>query len=236
MNGYLSTTSFVPNAMRSLFTLVGLFLCINVHAQSTQQVWQLLIPNAYHSYEAPAEPGTGWLALVPVGSGWSLESAVVRSTRVIDPVMDEEGGKTGIKITSNRDEAIALIRLPGIKAGRVDTPNMKFRAKPRLISSGDSPLKVLLNHDEYVIQPAGAQIQLRIGKDETILADLAAREGDDSDSASLIWAGDLDRDGKLDLLFSYERYNAFGSCLYLSSIAGEGEVVRQAACHGGVGC
>lgn len=43
----------------------------------------------------------------------------------------------------------------------------------------------------------------------------------------LRWAGDLDRDGKLDLLMSYAS-RGWMTVLYLSSLAGEGEIVGEA--------
>ena len=54
----------------------------------------------------------------------------------------------------------------------------------------------------------------------------------------LHWAGDLDRDGKLDLYiqhFGYEK-GGFSSSLFLSSKAGKGELVKEAAWFGTAGC
>jgi hypothetical protein len=61
-------------------------------------------------------------------------------------------------------------------------------------------------------------------------------DSESEDSASLLCTGDLDGDGQIDLLFSYSGHNRYGSCLYLSADAGKGNLVRQAACHGGLGC
>jgi hypothetical protein len=54
----------------------------------------------------------------------------------------------------------------------------------------------------------------------------------------LLWVGDLDRDGKLDLYFDdygYEK-GSFGSNLYLSSQAEPGKLVKLAASFGTAGC
>lgn len=54
----------------------------------------------------------------------------------------------------------------------------------------------------------------------------------------LIWAGDMDGDGKLDLYFSdygFEK-GGFGSCLYLSGPASNGQLVQYVAGFGSAGC
>ncbi len=54
---------------------------------------------------------------------------------------------------------------------------------------------------------------------------------------SLIWAGDLDRDGKLDfLLDATTHYNVSEPTLFLSSPAQAGEIVRPVATIHFVGC
>jgi hypothetical protein len=222
--------------MRLFSGIASLLMSIGSHAQPTPVDWQFLIPSQYHGDEAPAEAGTGWLALVAVGGIWRLEPTVVRSTRVFDPVLDAEGEKTGVEISSSHGEALALVRFPGMKAGKVDTPQMKFKDSPRYLSADGIPLKIAFKEDQYVIDTSVSGIFLQKGKLKTLLSGLSPGSAESEDSASLIWAGDLDRDGELDLLFSYSGYNNGGACLYLSGGAGEGALTRQAVCHGGVGC
>lgn len=54
----------------------------------------------------------------------------------------------------------------------------------------------------------------------------------------LLWIGDLDRDGKLDLYMDFYNYEkgSFGSGLFLSSEAKKGQIVKQAAYFGTAGC
>lgn len=222
--------------MRSLFILTALIFAISAHARSTTDGWLLLISGDYHGDEAPDKPGTGWLALTSVGGGWRLEPAIVRATRVYDAVLDAEGEKTGINISSNYGDAVALLKFPGIKPGKIDTPIMKFKDSPRLLSTRDTPLKIPFKGEDYLIEAKTSGIYLRKGKVKTLLPRLSAGSPASDDSASLLWAGDIDGDGKLDLLFTYSGHNNGGVCLYLSAGASEGALVQQAACHGGVGC
>lgn len=222
--------------MRILLVLASLLMSFSLQAQPTPAEWQFLIPNQYHGDEAPAEAGTGWLALISVGGIWRLEPTTVRSKRVFDAVLEAEGDKTGIEISSSYGEALALLRFPNMKPGKVDTPNMKFKESPRFLSATGSPLKIMFKGNEYVIETSSSGVYLRNGKQKTALSGLSPGSAESEDSSSLLWAGDLDGDGLLDLLFSYSGYNNGGACLYLSAGAGEGVLVKKAACHGGVGC
>lgn len=223
--------------MRVFFSLLSLFICTSAQSQPPPAPWRFLMPNQYHSNEAPTEPGTGWLALVTAGGVWRLEPTEVRATRVVDPVVDgEEGQKTGIQISSDHETALTLLRIPGIKPGKVDPPDMKFKSNPREISIAGGPLKISFKGADYVIEPTKAGIFLKKGTRQMLLAELPQENSENTNAASLLWAGDLDGDGQIDLLFSYSGENKFGACLYLSAGASKDALVRQAACHGGVGC
>jgi len=222
--------------MRTSLAFAILLQTISASAQPPSARWQLLDPGTYHGDEAPSAPGTGWLALTVVGGVWRLEPTVVRATRVHDPVLDEEDQKTGLKISSNYSNSLALLRLPGLKAGKVDTPNMKFNGTPRTISTRDRPLRISFKGDNYAITAINSEIYLQSGEQRTLLPNLTAGDSKSEDSTSLLWAGDLDGDGKLDLLFAYSGYNNGGICLYMSVGARNAALVKQVACHGGVGC
>jgi hypothetical protein len=222
--------------MRKNLLLVLLMFFSPAQAQSSQEHWRLLISGDYHGDEAPTKPGIGWLALIPLGGVWRLEPALVRAKPVFDVVLDAKGQTTGIQITSNRADAIALLRFQNVKPGKVDTPSMTFKDTPRSVSSGDPPLRIPFKGEQYLIQADKGRVYLHLRQSKAQLPDLLAADGDNENSASLLWAGDLDGDGRLDLLFAYNGNNRAGVCLYLSAAAAEGELVQRAACHGGIGC
>jgi hypothetical protein len=217
--------------MRKFFFVAGLLLFLGVPAQAAPNEWEhLLIPGSYNAGDAPVHPGTGWFALVPVGGVWRLEPAIVRHAHFDNLIGSEE-------ISSNRKDAIALLRFDGIKGGKVDTPNIKFSNveqwwEPEI---GKPPLKINFKAMEHRLEASLSGFHLKNGSKATSLSDKKF-DGKGDDRASLLWAGDLDRDGKLDLLISYGGDNWSGVCLYLSSRAGEGELVREIGCHSGTGC
>ena len=62
------------------------------------------------------------------------------------------------------------------------------------------------------------------------------RLGDDA-MPRLLFAGDLDRDGRLDLIFDItDHYNVSRPTLFLSSGAADGKPLRAAARYESVGC
>jgi hypothetical protein len=69
-----------------------------------------------------------------------------------------------------------------------------------------------------------------------MLSSIVVGGAESDDSASLLWAGNLDGDGQLDLLVSYRGSNNGGVCLFMSSKAPRAALVHRIACHGGVGC
>jgi len=74
--------------------------------------------------------------------------------------------------------------------------------------------------------------------DETRSQLLWSQQGEgDEPHWFVIWAGDLDHDGELDLLVDFsEKYSAFNSILFLSSRAKGGDMVGQAAHFNHAGC
>lgn len=220
--------------MRALITIALLIAATCAHAQVKPSPPSLLIPGDYHGDEAPHTLGPGWLALVPMAGGWRLVPAKAKVQRVYDAVLDAEGQATGARITA-QTEAIALLRLPALRAGRVKTPDMRFKDVSRPLSAA-APITMAFNGVPYRLGVKGSVVELRQGHASTLLADVAVGGPDGEDTASLLWAGDLDGDERLDLLVSYTGYNKGGVCLFLSSRAAPDALVGRVGCHGGVGC
>jgi hypothetical protein len=59
----------------------------------------------------------------------------------------------------------------------------------------------------------------------------------DDSMIQLLWAGDLDHDGKLDLLLDgSQKYNSFTPKLFLSSPSEESEIIKYVGEHASSGC
>lgn len=78
------------------------------------------------------------------------------------------------------------------------------------------------------------RIVLREGEREQVLFEST---GVDEPPIYIRWAGDLDRDGRLDLITNFSpKYSVHHVKLWLSSISGEGEIVGLAAAEMTYGC
>jgi len=223
--------------MRHLLAWMLVALSADASAHAQQPPWSLLIQSAqhgdYHGDEAPARPGSGWLALVRVQSQWHLLATSVSAERVFDPVLDADGETTGLRIGSTHADAIALLRLPSLKPGMIAVSNLDDARTPLAEAA---PLAISFAGDEYVVEVTGDEVSLRKSLVRTRLDALTVGGPRSEDSANVLWAGDLDGDGALDLLVNAFGSNRSGTCLYLSGAATPGALVGLVACHSGVGC
>ncbi len=202
-------------------------------ASAQQTGWVVLRAASYHAGEAPMQPGTGWLALMVVDGKWHLVPTAVTATAAPD-MADEPLTWTGVEIKADAVDPIALLRAPGLKPGKVDTPDMRFENKPRLLQAGSS-IAIAFRGREYSFDVRGKALELTLGAVSQRLVDDVGSADEDS-TTSLLWAGDLDGDGQLDFLLETTGRNSESLCLYLSRPAAPGALVGGAGCLGVTGC
>lgn len=232
---------------------------------SMTTLWALLLaggfaiqpPGQFHGDEPVARDGESWLALQVDGNGALLVATTLKVRAVHDEVLDEAGARTSLEVSSqDGDGVIAYLRGAGLKAGAIE---------PAAVASMDPaaaglPYEVifrgqlhrLYSHCEQQPRDAHAQqpqfdcrIELRTGDHAQVFSRLSGyREpqaatvslGDDA-SPALLFAGDLDRDGKLDLIFNTtDHYNVSRPTLFLSSQSRPGELLHEVARYESVGC
>ena len=215
------------------FGLLAALLAACGAAQAQQTEWVVLRPASYHRGEAPTQPGTGWLALTVVDGKWHL--VPTKLTATMGPDMgDEPPAQTGVEIKADAVDPIALLRAPGLKAGKVDTPDMRFRNNARVFEDGLS-LAIAFKGRDYHFDVRNKVLTLTLGSTSQRLVDDIGDPHED-DSSSLLWAGDLDGDGQLDFLIGSTGKNSEGLCLYLSRAAAPGALVGNAGCLAATGC
>jgi hypothetical protein len=168
-------------------------------------IWQ----NADCGYEECGDPPSRrqWLGLVPGANGWRLEPESLK--------WDETRGE----LTSAFPGTLAFLSHPAIRAGVVTTPDMKFRGQPRAIRSPRFALQIPFAGREYDVTVVDGIAVVRSGNQRTSIGrvDPGTQPEDDAYWVELLWAGDLDRDGRLDFIVE-EHEAALGAqtCLYLS--------------------
>ena len=214
---------------------------------------ELLLPGTYHGDEISAHGGASWFALVQDASGETrLEARRMEIEAVNDPVLDDDTGTSGKRVGAPQDDALFYLRdAPGLTAGRVETA----------YSGQGDPLSLIgLERDFDLFERRAGRLHFGCSgdadtRDCTLTFDHEGRSqilgrwrGDASAGESqlmlgddawphLRWAGDIDRDGRLDLLIDLtDHYNVSVPTLFLSSQANAGELVRAVAELRSVGC
>lgn len=198
-------------------------------------------------------------------SGSRLAEVRVSVARVEDQLVDAAGQKTGEEVSvavpaNGRETPIMLLRGKGLRSGDVVMAQVEDRSANGLpayvfrlggqesrLETRCTPSPPPAEEDNGDIEHAECRIELVAGKTrQTVLTMPASRSagvavgpwmlGDDA-APHVLFAGDLDRDGRLDLLFdTSDHYNLMRPTLFLSSAARSSEFLRQVSEHRAVGC
>ena len=217
-------------------------------------------PGSFHAGEPVATDGESWFGLRIDGDDAALVATIVRVRAIEDVVAgDAPGQRSGREITSARGDAIAMyLRGPRLRAGPIERAQALPAASATVTSMADYPLdfrgqrhRIAAHCDPGPAARVDGQAQLACrvvldapGRSQVLWVTTGYFEpgaatpslGDDA-SPTLLFAGDLDRDGKLDLVFdTTDHYNVRRPTLFLSTQAAPGELLGIAAQFQSVGC
>lgn len=176
----------------------------------------LTLVGSYHKGDVPFGNGTDFVGLC-VNSG--LEDLRVSVTAEFDPMLDQPGEETGRRVSapcSTGAEPVALFRGydkltagPITEASRAGAPF----PEPETIELGGTTYRVT----SHPFGTNGYRLVLT-GTDPAV--EMVKFGDTDDGSWQVLWAGDLDRDGRLDLLVAATRkYSVGQEWLFLSSMA-----------------
>lgn len=194
---------------------------------------------SFHGEEMPYADGEAFLALdregvlVPVRIAVSIEE---------DRLVDERGEKTGKKVSVFGFDEVFLLRGPKLH------PGPTRRARPDFAELLPSTWR-----STFTLDSAEYEVSYRCGETECALVlasgeisqDLVTieivREGREVNTLDVFhvihFAGDLDHDGRLDLIADLSRHwNESRPTLWLSSAAKEGQMVGMTAELSTTGC
>lgn len=212
----------------------------------------LIETGQFHGDEIAARTGQRWLGLYVNGRGSVLRYSRIRVRTVSDDVTDYgTKKKTGkeVSVHSAPGPVFLLSRAPILKPGPVIS---LFREKADFNRGLEKfPVELKLGRKSYLLKvigadkssslcrdssfPRNARLVLVAGKSVQTLYQLDDCGNDPS--WYLLWAGDLDRDGKLDLYVNVtQHYDVSERRLFLSSTASKGKLVRNVATFVNGGC
>jgi len=207
----------------------------------------------FHGDEIHARSGERWLGLFVSGRRSALRYSTINVTKVFDDITDYgTGQKTGkrVRVNSPRQPLLLASNSTALTPGPLITA---FKMKEGDYSYGldQLPLMLRLGHRSYVLKvvapdqkaqpcpdinfPRNGRLVLISGHSQQVLYTLDVCGNDPN--WYLVWAGDLDRDGKLDLYVNVtQHYDLSERKLFLSSQARRGKLVREVGSFETGGC
>ncbi|MBM3460904.1 MAG: hypothetical protein FJX76_02275 [Armatimonadetes bacterium] len=220
--------------------LIALLILLTCAAQASEKVW-LLGTGIYHGDEVKAPPGSYW-GLFPGRSGTDLRECRVRISLAHDPIVDSKPTeKTGRAIKIDREgEPLLLLRGVSLRPGPVSTTfcgELRMAPEMRLVQKLEGREYVLEARADSVKDGVCTNYRLTLTYQDKTREVLRVPRCDATDVPRILWAGDLDRDGRLDLfLDASSHYNLSRRTLFLSSKARAGRLLEKVADFENVGC
>ncbi len=222
-----------------------------------EELIQILDDGIYRRSEVVAKSGEKWLVFFDQNGKHSLSesTASVKKLNSVSWPGDEKDARLAFKgIKGIGKPVFALKNVRGLRPGRVNT--LFHRPLWKDISESDFQEQELddgfrrefrLNETSYVLRVSkgltrdGTEVAVLVlesnGVSQVIKQTYHVPSDERDIVGSLLWAGDIDRDGKLDLYFDEFNEKGFTSIeLHLSSYAASGELVGFVASFGMAGC
>ncbi|MBI3130908.1 MAG: hypothetical protein HYZ13_06080 [Acidobacteria bacterium] len=217
---------------------------------------QIMPPGDYHGDEVSVASGEHWLAVVQTGRGKSeIADVTIRVRAFEDAGVDPVGTKSGkrISIKEKLGNPILLFRgIPGTTAGPAETnssareliPNKPLRLTTKAGKSYSLTLVCAppMGTGRYEKCAAALLLQTGATKQSLISFEVSYEGGrydgrGDGGRVKLLWAGDLNADGAIDLLIDLtDHYNVSKPTLFVSPKGSSKEIVTWIAEHYSVGC
>lgn len=235
---------------RYAIQFASLFFAAFATASASTEPIQILRTGLWHGNEVSAESSSEWWGIFPDGEGFTLQHAPITVSPAFDAMTDKTGEMTGKKVSiAQKRRPVVLIRgLSNPTPGPLDS--VKALDRRSFLYPGETqPISLApKNHLEqtyiaalgivdhapkstYVIFREYRLLMVKGFMNDSVHQILGTFSGVSGDvGPGLVWAGDIDRDGRVDLLYNLLT-NGFGERLglFLSSAAKEGELVGLVA-------
>lgn|SRR5262245_36368434 len=213
---------------------------------------RLLRPGQYHGKEVTGISGERWLALVHDAAGRDrLAPVTLRVDTVRDELVDADGPPTGKRVSAapGGEIVVLLAGIPELRPRSVTTLAIDREITP------SEPARLALRGGVYQLTLECGIPAHGVGSEQVACSLVVRRAnwaqvlrtydaqfvdgafvavGDDA-QPKLLWAGDLNGDGALDLLLDLsDHYNVSRPTLFLSRR--HGALLESVAMHQSVGC
>ena len=214
----------------------------NIATQANRADYAIHPVGDFHGDETKVADGTDWLALRCAEQCFLLPSrASVAAT--FDALIDAEDEETGRKVRARGiDDATFLLRGAALRTGAVESAVVQeitgFNGDEEAPVVTDLVMKQKKLTLRRIVETGGGEVaRVRLLVEQDGHSQLLA----ESDSPDLVgyvlWSGDLDGDGEIDLIVDLsDHYNISLPTLLLSSEAVGSDLLGAAAVHLSSGC
>ena len=192
-----------------------------------------------------------WFGLFKSQDGFTLKKVKVKVRYVRDYIIDDDNDAyTGkqVKINDKLEPLILIGGIDSLKEGK-----LKGKIGKEIVFLPNQPVTVKLGDTVYMIKAYGKcssiltsgsgdivvknykvkLINTNTGKSQLLYSNMEF----EGEGPSLFWIGDIDRDGKPDVIFDERtNYNVNSLALFLSSYAPKGKLVKKMVVWSTTGC
>jgi len=214
----------------------GTLLLFLLHSENAQaaSMGQIAMPGQYHGDEMPIRADKDWLGLYPAPGGYAWKAVAPSFRHAVDPVLDAPGQETGVEVEVSGETPILMVR--GVVALKPGPVSRAVSETVRMTLGTVEPLADGLELTAVTGDDGGYELRLqdKDGRKQVICTHDVMY---DDTVPTLMMAGDLDGDGRMDLLIdTSNHYNLSRVTLFLSSSAGPGEWMAPVATLQTTGC
>lgn len=210
----------------------------------------LEIGNGYRKEEVLVKSGEIWLGLFEENGKFCLRNTKVR---VRPERRQNYGNDVVIRVKDKTEPKFLLKNADNLREGKIETlfNRPTYKEAERLGIELTSLNKGFVQEFQLGKRKYTLRVKAGLTTAQDKILVLILESGNASQIISttsyfekgdyvgdLLWVGDLDRDGKLDLYMNYYTYEkgGYGSSLFLSSEAEKGKLVKEIASFGTAGC
>jgi len=197
-----------------LFSLTGL-LTISAPALSDQTAQPAICTTgSFHGDDVAAQTEEEWFGLFGSNKKYALEKVKLSVEMVHDPILDDkESNKTGKKISitgEKRTPLVLLKNIPGLKARKIINSELKktelHPGRRVLVTSGKEYFYLIatglaINNQNGEVGVTDYKVSAVIDKKIILLFEHKSQDLGGG-MPELVWAGDINGDGRTDLILS----------------------------------
>ncbi len=224
--------------MDNFYKMRQLLIILLLISQITKaQDINLLFPKLYFDSEIDtALIEKNWFGLFKTNDGYSIKNCSIDIIKQYHPMVDNEGEKTGLQVSSIPSDPLILIS----NLNNTFEQNMAFKELPvKEIYPGDTVTFTFLKTSYSFISTGVLDESGAVKETYRIFLTSAGKmqligKSDFFDDAifNIFWKGDLDGDNQLDIIMDLSHKYSYGLfTLFLSSKAEKGKLLKMVTQH-----